>query len=254
MAVAKLPEDISPIAGEVLWVTEASEEIGARVVLGESTPEVRLRNLGMALFSLLKTPALLTRKSSVYAPTQTANLDGRLLDGSEEAVVKSLRDIDPDEGEQAFRPDFGVLGKPIHLRANFFPMNVPERPLYEYDVKISPDLKVRQVRRRIFQLLEKTPDWLQHGLVNSVAHDHSKKLISTNKLVQPLAIKVPYPEESEPKVREGPKPGGRLVKRRRRLRSTLSQSNLSKLSIPKRYRSGSIFVLPYDVSSHGPIL
>lgn len=160
---------------------------------------------GYGSFQPFEDPFTHSGKLSIYAPTRTANLDSCLLDGSQEAVVNSLHDIDPEGGDQPFRPDFGILGKPIYLRANFFPMNVPERPLYEYDMKISPDPKERQLRRRLFQLLEQTPDWLQHGLVNAVAHDHSKKLISTNELVQPLAIKLPYPEEPEPKVREGPK-------------------------------------------------
>ena len=64
---------------------------------------------------------------------------------------------------------------------------------------------IKRVKRRIFQLAEQSPDWEHLGLKNSVAHDHSAKLISPRPLPQPLSIRVPFYDEDEP----GPKAGGK---------------------------------------------
>jgi len=105
------------------------------------------------------------------------------------------------------RPGFGKAGREIKLRANFFPVKVPRGPLYEYDVSISPTAgtAIRRVKRRIFQLAEQSPDWVNAGLRGVVAHDHSSKLISANQLNQPLSIRVPFYDEDE----QGPQPGGK---------------------------------------------
>jgi eukaryotic translation initiation factor 2C len=91
--------------------------------------------------------------------------------------------------------------------ANFFSVNVPRGSLYEYDVGISPaaGTTIRRVRRRIFQLAERSHDWARNGLVGKVAHDHSAKLIAAKALPQPLDIRVAYFDEDE----SGPTPGGK---------------------------------------------
>jgi eukaryotic translation initiation factor 2C len=95
----------------------------------------------------------------------------------------------------------------VKLRANFFPVKVPKRPLYEYDVAITPTAgtTVRRVRRRIFQLAESSREWATSGLKGLVAHDHSSKLIAAKQLPQPLTVKVAFYEEDE----DGPKAGGK---------------------------------------------
>jgi len=91
-----------------------------------------------------------------------------------------------------------ILGKPIKLRTNFFPIRIPKGPLHEYDVSISPqDVSNRRVRRRIFQLAENTQDWVANGLKGRIAHDSSAKLIAANILPQPLSITVLYYEEDD---------------------------------------------------------
>jgi hypothetical protein len=90
------------------------------------------------------------------------------------------------------------LGKPIKLRTNFFPIRVPKGPLQEYDVNISPQATSnRRVKRRIFQLAEKTQDWASNGLKGCVSHDSSAKLIAAKLLPQPLTVTVPYFEEDD---------------------------------------------------------
>ncbi|KAG6811918.1 hypothetical protein H0H92_005249 [Tricholoma furcatifolium] len=141
----------------------------------------------------------------VYAPGP-ANIDARLSDKSELALVAAFKNITLKGDELPLRPDFGSRGRAIKLRANFFPVKVPKGPIYEYEVTISPTARtaMRRVRRRIFQLAEESRDWAQKGLQGNVAHDHSSKLISAKKLKQPLSIKVPFFDEDE----EGPKAGG----------------------------------------------
>ncbi|RDB23947.1 Protein argonaute-3 [Hypsizygus marmoreus] len=146
-------------------------------------------------------------QGGVFAPNSPAIVDARLTDNSEQALVQSFRSIKLDRDDLPLRPDFGTRGKPIKLRANFFPVKVPKGPLFEYDVSIAPSMNtaMRRVKRRIFQLAELTSDWARKGLQGNVAHDHASKLISAKKLPQPLVIKVPYYDDDE----DGPKAGGK---------------------------------------------
>ena len=57
---------------------------------------------------------------------------------------------------------------------------------------------VKRVKRLIFQLAEQTNDWIEAGLRGRVAHDYSSKLIATDKLRQPLQIRVPFVDEDAP--------------------------------------------------------
>ncbi|KAF8065231.1 argonaute-like protein [Lyophyllum atratum] len=146
-------------------------------------------------------------QGGVFAPNEPANIDARLTDKSEQALVDALRNIKLERDDLPLRPDFGTKGKQIKLRANFFPVKVPKGPLYEYEVTITPTMNttMRRVKRRIFQLAEQTRDWARKGLQGNVAHDHSTKLIAAKQLPQPLTITVPYYDEDE----DGPKAGGK---------------------------------------------
>ncbi|KAL0948418.1 hypothetical protein HGRIS_010999 [Hohenbuehelia grisea] len=143
----------------------------------------------------------------VFAEGQPANIDARLTDTSQDDLIASFKSLRVKPTDLPPRPGFGTVGKAIKLRANFFPLKVPNRPLYEYDVDLKPvsGTANRRLRRRIFQLAEATPDWQQNGLRGTVAHDHAAKIIAVNKLPQPLQIVVPYYDEDEP----GPTPGGK---------------------------------------------
>lgn len=138
-------------------------------------------------------------QGGVFSPGSPANIDRRLTDGSEQALVDSFRSIKINSNDLPLRPGFGKEGKQVKLRANFFPVKVPKASLYEYDVAISPAAGSanRRVKRRIFQLAEKTADWSRCGLQGTVAHDHSSKLIASKKLVEPIGIRVPYYDEDE---------------------------------------------------------
>ena len=134
-------------------------------------------------------------------------MDPRLLDKSQDALVLAMKSIKLKHDELPLRPGFGTTGRAIKLRANFFPVQLPKGPLFEYDVTISPDPKtMKRVKRRIFQLAENSADWARFGLKNAVAHDHSAKLVSSKLLPQPLVITVPFVEEDDTGP---PKPSGK---------------------------------------------
>ncbi|KAJ6613603.1 ribonuclease H-like domain-containing protein [Mycena sp. CBHHK59/15] len=140
-------------------------------------------------------------QGGVFAANVPANIDARIQDGSDKALVASFRSVRPSLGpnELPLRPDFGTVGKEIKLRANFFPVKIPTGSLFEYDVAISPTAGTasRRVKKRIFQLAEASSDWSKHGLKGKVAHDHAAKLIAAMKLPQPLAITIAFYDEDE---------------------------------------------------------
>ncbi|KAI0664173.1 argonaute-like protein [Cubamyces menziesii] len=135
--------------------------------------------------------------AGVFAPGQPANIDARITDKSQDALITSLRSLKLSDTDLPGRPDFGTKGTAIKLRANFFPVKVPKGPLYEYDVALQPAASNKRLKRRIFQLAEETTEWRNAGMTGKVAHDHSAKLISCFKLPQPLEIKIAYTEEGE---------------------------------------------------------
>ena len=98
------------------------------------------------------------------------------------------------------RPDFGTDGREIKLRSNHFPVVVPDVPISEYSVSISsakPKKITTRVKRRVFQLAEQSPQWVQCGLKGSVAHDHIARVLSAKELPDPTTIEVDYYEEDE---------------------------------------------------------
>ncbi|KAG1779924.1 Piwi domain-containing protein [Suillus placidus] len=99
--------------------------------------------------------------------------------------------------ERPHRPGFGTLGRPITLRANFFPVKLPKGPLYDYHVEITPSTDIKRIRARLFELLVQSDqeDWKQ--FVPFIVHDSSQKLVSAKRLPQPLDVQVQYYEEGE---------------------------------------------------------
>ena len=67
-----------------------------------------------------------------------ANIDARLANNSEDQLVASLSTLALTDTDLPLRPGFGAEGKVIKVRTNFFPVQVPEGPLYRYNVKITP--------------------------------------------------------------------------------------------------------------------
>ncbi|KAI0321511.1 argonaute-like protein [Amylostereum chailletii] len=146
-------------------------------------------------------------QGGVFALGQPANLDARLTDSSQDQLVASLKALTLRHDDLPTRPDYGTAGVQIKLRANFFPVRVPKAPLHEYDVSITPSTNtaVKRVRRRIFELAERTPEWASKGLRGNVAHDWAAKLIAAKPLEQPLTIKILLTDDDDEVVTDDTK-------------------------------------------------
>ncbi|KAI0705527.1 argonaute-like protein [Earliella scabrosa] len=136
-------------------------------------------------------------RGSVFAPHEPANIDARLTDGSQDALVLSMRSLRLQDSDLPSRPDFGTIGTQIKLRTNFFPINVPKGPIHEYDIAIEPAANNKRLKRRIFHLAEQSNEWKQAGMTNKVAHDHSAKMYGAIKIPSPFEIKILYTDEDE---------------------------------------------------------
>ncbi|KAI8977826.1 Piwi-domain-containing protein [Trametes punicea] len=92
------------------------------------------------------------------------------------------------------RPGWGTLGRDAPLRTNFFAVRLPEDAVYfEYEIDISPKAQAKGDRRpRIMELVEQHPAF--SGFVQHVAHDRSQRLVSSQRLTQPLSISIRYLE------------------------------------------------------------
>ncbi|KAI0341734.1 argonaute-like protein [Trametopsis cervina] len=158
----------------------------------------RGRSSGRGLRGRSSTPG--TREQGGIFNPGPASVDARLAGHSEDEVVASLQSLTLNDHELPMRPGFGTVGMPINLRTNSFPVSVPSGSWYEYDVMIAPAVSHRrpELKRRIFRLAEQTADWREAGMLDRVAHDHSRRLISAFELPQPLVIRVPYSPEDEP--------------------------------------------------------
>lgn len=130
----------------------------------------------------------------IYAENTPARLPDRLADDSQQKLIASFKSlkVQPD---RPLRPGYGTLGKPITLRANFFPIRVPKGPIYDYTVEITPTTNVNRLKSRIFELLELSPSCQPH--LPYIAHDRSQRLVSGRRLPQPLDIQVPFFDDTE---------------------------------------------------------
>ncbi|KAL7266324.1 hypothetical protein RUND412_011134, partial [Rhizina undulata] len=90
------------------------------------------------------------------------------------------------------RPDYGLLGKLTSVRSNYFPMKLPTKPLYHYDIVMSPEGTSKQ-RKRIFEIFEELDAF--QDIKDYFATDYGRMLISTEELALPkggLKITIPY--------------------------------------------------------------
>ena len=124
-------------------------------------------------------------------------MDARITDKSQDELVARMKKMTVRPSDLPPRPDFGTVGSEFKLRTNFFPVKLPKKTIYEYDITITPGVSIRRVKRRIFQLAEATNDWTQHGLKGNVAHDFASKLVAVKKLPDPLVIKIIFVDEDE---------------------------------------------------------
>ncbi|CAK5263252.1 unnamed protein product [Mycena citricolor] len=131
----------------------------------------------------------------IFMQGAPAPLAPRLSDDSHAQLIKSLSKIRADPSRPV-RPGFGTSGRAITLRANFFPIRIPARPIFDYSVEIVPKTDIRRLQARIFALVELSAQF--EPMRKSVAHDGGARLVSAHKLPQPLSISVPFYEDGQP--------------------------------------------------------
>uniref|UniRef100_A0A8H8CN02 Argonaute-like protein n=1 Tax=Psilocybe cubensis TaxID=181762 RepID=A0A8H8CN02_PSICU len=141
----------------------------------------------------------------IFQENTPVQVPPRLADSSLQQLITNFKSmkVAPD---RPVRPGYGTKGTPIMLRANFFPVRVPQGPIYDYVVEISPSptKAVDKIKIRLFELLENTPACQQH--LPYIAHDRSQRLVSAKKLPQPLDILVPFVEDGA----TGPAPNAQV--------------------------------------------
>ena len=126
---------------------------------------------------------------AIFAENVPAQIPDRLSEANLQQFITGFKSL-TDKPVRPLRPGYGTVGTPITLRANFFEVKVPQGPIYDYAVDISPKEDVTRVKARIFQLLENSSLCREH--LPYIAHDRSQRLVSAHKLPQPLNIKIPY--------------------------------------------------------------
>jgi eukaryotic translation initiation factor 2C len=120
----------------------------------------------------------------------------------EKSIVR-FKDL-PHSDVHPLRPGFGTVGTKIFLRANFFQVQFKKGLIiYDYDVKITPKLEVARLKDRVFELLERKPEFQKFKPY--IAHDRSQRMVCPRELPQPLSIDVTYVEEEETSPRPNAK-------------------------------------------------
>ena len=114
-------------------------------------------------------------------PPPTVNTD--LIKKADDLVAQLAKADAWQEGEFPLRPGFGKNGVQTIVRSNFFKVELPKQPFYQYDVDFTPSEKKGEKRARLFELMQKAPEFI--SLVPDpeyIAHDSSKTIISARRL------------------------------------------------------------------------
>ena len=130
----------------------------------------------------------------IFAENVPAQVPARLSTINLQQLITGFKSLSV-KPDRPLRPGYGTVGTPITLRANFFAVKVPQGPIYDYTVEISPSTDFNKLKARIFQLLELSPVGQKH--VPYIAHDRSQRLVSARKLPQPLSIPIKYYDDHQ---------------------------------------------------------
>jgi hypothetical protein len=125
---------------------------------------------------------------AIHAAGASPRIDPRLA--SVPAAEATDLAAEPYNPRHPLRPGYGTLGTEVILRANFFPITIPKRPILEYTVSIEPAAGSRKLKTRLFQLLEQNVAFQPH--INYTAHDHSARLVASQRLPQPLDVRITF--------------------------------------------------------------
>jgi eukaryotic translation initiation factor 2C len=127
---------------------------------------------------------------AIFASGVPPRVDPRLA--ASKSAVKANLQVTPYDPSHPLRPGYGTLGTEVILRANFFPVTIPNRPIYEYKVKFSP-APPSKLKGRCYELLEQSAVFRPH--VDYIAHDRGARLVAAKPLPQPLAVPIKFIED-----------------------------------------------------------
>ena len=130
----------------------------------------------------------------IFAENVPAQVPVRLSAANLQQLITGFKSLSVKH-DRPLRPGYGTVGTPITLRSNFFAVTVPQGPIYDYTVEISPSTDFNRLKARIFQLLELSPVGRTH--LPYIAHDRSQRLVSARKLPQPLSISIKYYDDHQ---------------------------------------------------------
>jgi eukaryotic translation initiation factor 2C len=111
-------------------------------------------------------------------------------------------------GDLPTRPGFGKDGRPITLRANYFPIKISKKEIYEFDMAADPPFTnktPRRLRKQIFECMDRSREFAPY--VEHVAHDfsamaYSAKPILNNDPLTPLVVKFNFVDEEGVQVKD----------------------------------------------------
>lgn len=122
------------------------------------------------------------RNELIFAEHAPADIDPRLSDTTQDALVDSLRSLQLST-TFPHRPGWGTVGEPCRYRVNHFPVSFPDTQLYEYRVRMDPRPTITRIRKRIFAILETSPEFAPFK--DHVVHDNASRLIASRRLPIP---------------------------------------------------------------------
>jgi eukaryotic translation initiation factor 2C len=133
---------------------------------------------------------------TIYKGDQPARIDARIDCANE--LIPRLRALGLTKDNPP-RPGYGSLGRAIVVRANFFAMELTRDTFYEYVVDITPLSHSRKpttpIKRRVLTLFERSP--AAQPYVHKIAHDGAQRLISAERLPQPLEGVVKFSDDDD---------------------------------------------------------
>ena len=145
----------------------------------------------------------------IFSPSTPATVDPRLSPANLANLTDAFKKLTlaKKDPKLPLRPGFGTLGREITLRANFFPLRLSNKAIYDYNVQITAPRVQKgggsegaadtgnNTKKRLFELLETRPAFTP--FLPHIAHDRMQRIVSAQPLPQPLDIQVPFYEEGE---------------------------------------------------------
>ena len=173
--------------------------------------------------------------ASMYNPSPPS-LDPNLEKKEEATMALRLKKVStkPNNLGRVTRREYGKKGLRVLLRTNYFKLEVPEKlVLYEYELKISPELddKSSRLRKRIFELFDESEK--VKPFLKKIAHDKAKRLVALQRLPSDFSVDINYCEKGkkgsneDEKGKKGSNEGEKVYTIKVEEKNTLSLSDMN---------------------------